>query len=298
MILVTGGAGVMGNRLVRALCEGGSRVRVLALPDDPGLERLKDLNCEIAYCDIRDRGSLAGACDGVTCVFHLAAVLIAADPRVFEEVNVRGTRNIMEESMKAGVKQFIFVSSISVTYPFSTPYSISKKKCEEMVTQQSEMNWTIVRPTLAYDENGGQEFVMFMNALLRFRVAFLVGRGNAIKNPVWVDDLIKGFVELPGNKKAFNKIYAFCGSEEISVRDLAKLILELRHRKSRLIHVPVWVCKIIASVAGRITTRPPLTWNGILGLTQNANPDWSQAQRDLGYNPIGVRQGLRRILQS
>jgi NADH dehydrogenase len=169
-------------------------------------------------------------------------------------------------------------------------------KCEAMVTNQSEMNWTIVRPTLAYNENGGQEFVMFMNALLRFPVVFLVGRGQAIKNPVWVDDLIQGFVKLPGNEKAFNKIYAFCGSEEISVRELAKLILELRNRKSWLIPVPVWVCKTIASVAGRFTTRPPLTWNGILGLTQNASPDWSQAQRDLGYNPIGVRQGLRRCL--
>src|SRR6516164_10924577 len=113
MILVTGGAGVMGNRLVRALCEGGKRVRVLALPNDPGLERLKDLNCEIVYSDIRDRGSLAGVCDGVTCVFHLAAVLIASDPEVFEAVNVGGTRNILQESVKAGVEHFIFVSSIS-----------------------------------------------------------------------------------------------------------------------------------------------------------------------------------------
>jgi nucleoside-diphosphate-sugar epimerase len=137
---------------------------------------------------------------------------------------------------------------------------------------------------------------MFMNALLRFPVAFLVGRGQAIKNPVWVEDLIRGFVKLPGNERAFSRIYNFCGSEEISVCELAKLILKLREKKLLLVPVPVWVCKTIASAAGRFTTRPPLTWNGILGLTQNANPDWSQARRDLDYNPIGVRQGLRQCL--
>jgi NADH dehydrogenase len=169
-------------------------------------------------------------------------------------------------------------------------------KCEKMVTAQDELKWTIVRPTLAYDKSGGQEFVMFTNALLRFPVAFLIGPGQAIKNPVLVDDLIRGFVKLPGNKKAFNKIYSFCGSEEIRVRDLAKLILELHGRKSLLVPIPVWICKTIASIVGRLTPRPPLTWNGILGLTQNANPDWSQARRDLDYNPVGVRQGLRQCV--
>src|SRR6476660_413892 len=175
MILVTGGAGVMGSRLVRALCEGGNRVRVLTLPSDPGLGRLQGLPCEIVHADISDRASLKGVCSGVTCGFHLAAVIITSDPGVFERVNVRGTANILEESIQAGVKHFVFVSSISVTYPISTPYSNSKKECEALITNQNAIKWTIVRPTLAYDKGGGQEFTMFMDSLLRFPVAFLIG---------------------------------------------------------------------------------------------------------------------------
>jgi nucleoside-diphosphate-sugar epimerase len=86
------------------------------------------------------------------------------------------------------------------------PYSISKLKCEKIITSQDKLKWTVVRPTRAYDKSGGQEFILFRNSLLRLPAAFLVGRGQAIKNPVYVDDLIRGFLflRLLGIKKAHN----------------------------------------------------------------------------------------------
>ena len=146
----------MGSRLVRALCEKRKRVRVVTLPNHPGLAHLQDVNCEIVHADVSDQASLAGVCDGIDCVFHLAAVIIAPDPRMFERVNVGGTYNMLQESIRSKVKHFIFVSSISVTYPIYTPYSISKTKCEKMITGQDKLKWTIVRPTLAYDKSGGK----------------------------------------------------------------------------------------------------------------------------------------------
>ncbi len=296
MLLVTGGAGVMGSRLVRRLCQAGKRVRVLALEREPGLDRLRELNCEIVFGDITDRTSLASVCEGVTCVFHLAGIIISKQLDAFERVNVDGTRNILEASIQSKVKHLVFVSSISVTYSVSTPYSTSKARCEQLIRAQNSVYWTIVRPTLVYGKNGGQEFGMFMDALLRFPVAFMVGRGEAIKNPVYVEDLIDGFVRLPLNDNTYNKIYNFCGGEEISVRELAGLILALRRKRSLIVPVPVSLCKLIASLSQMLTASSPVTWNGIVGLTQNANPDWSQTQHDLDYKPIGVRQGLQLCL--
>ena len=68
LILVSGGAGVMGSRLVRQLAAAGRRVRVLALPGDPGLARLAGVPCEIATGDIADAATLAGVFDGVGTV--------------------------------------------------------------------------------------------------------------------------------------------------------------------------------------------------------------------------------------
>jgi NADH dehydrogenase len=91
MILVTGGAGVMGSRLVRGLVEAGNSVRVLTLPGDPLVSRLDGLGVDIRYGDVGDRKTLEGLCDGVDTVYHLAAILLSQDPALFERVNVSGT---------------------------------------------------------------------------------------------------------------------------------------------------------------------------------------------------------------
>ena len=294
MILVTGGAGVMGSRLVRGLVEAGNKVRVLTLPNDPFVKRLDGLDVDIRYGDVSDRSSIETLCDGVKTVYHLAAVLLSRDPAVFQRVNVNGTKNLVELAVKAGAEHFVLVSSISVTYPYTTPYSLSKRECERIVKDQSTMRWTIVRPTLAYNEIGGEEFMMYMDYLKRFPVVPFIGTGKALKNPVHVDDLMRGFLAIPNNPKSYGKTYAFSGSEEISIWDLGKEMLRHQGIQKPFVPIPVWVCKILAAVMGATMKKPPLTWNAIAGLTQDAVPDCSNAREDLGYAPMGFREGLAR----
>ena len=217
MILVSGGAGVMGSRLVRGLVEKGERVRVLTLPKDPYVKRLNGMDVDIRYGDISNASTLAGIFDGVETVFHLAAVVLSHNPEIFQRVNIEGTRNMVTGAAAAGVEHFIYVSSASVIYPKPTPYSLSKRECERIVTSQTSMHYTVIRPTLAYNENGGKEFLIFTDYLQRFPVVPFIGRGKALKNPVHVDDLMRGFLAVPGNPKSYGKIYQFSGGEEITV---------------------------------------------------------------------------------
>ncbi len=280
----------MGRRLVRGLVEQGHRVRVL---DRPGT-RLDGEDAELLHGDVTDPASLAGAFDGVDTVFHLAAILIAYDPQAFERVNVGGTRNVLQAAQAAGVKHFIMVSSASVVYPKTTVYSRSKRECERIVREQRGMQWTIVRPTLAYNEHGGEEFRMFLDYLRKYPVVPFIGRGRALKNPVHVDDLMRGFLAVVGNPVAYGKTYNFSGGEDISIRDLARLMLRHQGVSKPFLSLPVGLCTAIAGVLEGRMARPPLTWNVIAGITQDANLDNSDARRDLGYAPIGVHEGLQR----
>lgn len=294
MILVTGGLGVMGIRLVRGLIEAGNRVRVLDIPNHPNRSALAGTGAELAEGDIADPASIRGAFDGIDTIFHLAAVILSKNPAVFERVNFEGTRNVLEGGIGCGARHFIYVSSISVTYPLPTPYSLSKRRAEELVRGQKNMAWTIIRPSLSYNERGGQEFMLFYDYLMRFPIVPFIGDGKALKNPVHVDDLMRGFLAVPNNPRTYGKTYNFCGSEEITIADLAKLMLKHRGRSKPFVHLPVPLCNWIASVLKAVTKNPPLTRQAIAGIIQDANPDWSEARRDLGYDPIGITEGMAR----
>ncbi len=294
MILVTGGLGVMGAALVRGLLARGNQVRVIDLPNHPDAHALDGTGAEVVLGDITRPETIRDAFHGVETIYHLAAVILSHDPTVFERVNVAGTRHMVEGGTRCGARHFIYVSSISVTYAEQTPYSRSKRECERLVQSQEAMKWTIIRPSLSYNERGGQEFMLFYRYLERCPIVPFVGDGKALKNPVHVDDLMRGFLAVPNNHWTYGKVYNFCGSEEISIGALAKLMLRQKGRRKPFLYIPASVCRMIADVMKVLMRRPPLTRSAIAGLIQDAAPDWSEASRDLGYDPIGVTEGLAR----
>lgn len=296
-ILVTGAAGEIGSKLVRELTTRGYRVRALLLPDDPCAQRLDGIDAvERVAGDITRAESLDGLFDQVEIVYHLAAVLLVEEPGLFTRVNVEGTRNVARGAAAAGVTQLIHVSSASVVYPRTTCYSRSKRAGEQAVweaAEDSSMQVTVARPTLVYDGEGGLEFALFLAHLKRFPVAMMVGDGQALKNPVHVDDLLRGLAALAGNRTTHGKTYNLSGGEVLSLRDLARLLLAHSGLPGRpLLPLPVSLCKLAAAVAGRIMSRPLLMQHTMAGLTQDADLDPTAAARDLGYAPRGVSVGL------
>ena len=292
MILVTGGLGVMGSTLVKGLVDRGFKVRVLD-NSDRFRSRLDGYDVEIRIGDITKPETLTGCFDQVETVYHLAAVLIVYDPSLFQKINVDGTRNIVDASIKSGVKHFILVSSASVTYPHTTPYSLSKRETERIV-KQTAMKWTIVRPTLAYNESGGEEFNMFLAYLKKYPFVPFIGAGQSLKRPVHCDDLMKGFLAIAGNPKSYGKTYAFSGGEAISIRDMAKLMLKHVGQRKLFVPIPIPICKLVAFFAERFQKKPILTWNAIAGVMQDANLDNSEARVDLDYRPVSFHEGLQR----
>lgn len=294
MILVTGGAGVMGSRLVKGLVEKGHKVRVLTLPGDPKVINLDGVDCEIIYGDVSRAEDLKGIFNDIETVYHLAAVIIAYDKKVIWDINFEGTRNMINGSLNAGVSHFIYVSSISAEWPEGSNYAQSKFEAEKIVKSQDKMNYTIVRPTLTYGINEGQEFMMFTESLKKYPFVFFVGNGLAKKNPVFVDDIVKGLLAIEGNKRTFNKTYNFSGGEEISMKDFARLLLEKEGISKKFIFIPVGLCKIIAFFMEKLMKKPVLTQYAISRMQQEASADNTSARTDLGYSPIGVKEGLEK----
>src|SRR5262249_50834559 len=204
---VTGAAGGLGVRLVARLLDEGWTVRGLVLPNDPQGQKLAQLGCDVREGNVCDRGSLAGALDGVDTVYHLAAVIVSHDPSIFDRVNRAGTANVVGAARAAGARHLIYVSSASVTYPRRTPYAESKLAAEAIVAGALGLAHTIVRPTLVYDAKGALELSMFASYLLRFPIVPFIGDGRAKKRPVWSEDLVDGLARISTTDATFGKLY-------------------------------------------------------------------------------------------
>lgn len=297
-VLVTGASGTVGARLVAGLLDRGHSVRALVLPGDPFARRLDGLRCERVEGDITKPATLDRALAGIDTVYHLAAIILSEDPAVLGAINVGGTRAMLDAATHAGARHFIYVSSISVTYPRSTPYSRSKRECERLVRERSKLAHTIVRPTLVYEQNGAEEWMRYWNQLRRWRrLPFvpMVGAGAARKSPVHVDDLMSGLIALAGNSSAFGKTYDLCGGESITMRELTELLLERDGVAKPLVPIPVPLCRLGAKLMRRMMDRPPITISAIEGVTQDAVASPASAAADLGYRPRGVREGFRAL---
>jgi NADH dehydrogenase len=134
----------------------------------------------------------------------------------------------------------------------------------------------------------------FYEYLRRFPVVPFVGRGEARKRPVHSDDVMAGLVAIGGNQKTWGKTYALSGGESIAIWNLAKLMLAHDGKEKLFVPVPVWMCRAGAWVLGKVMARPPISWQMIAGIIQDADLDPAEAVADLGYCPRTVHQGFQQ----
>ena len=193
-------------------------VRALVKPGDPFVHRLDGVRCDIREGDIEHAATLAGAFEGIDTVFHLAAVILSPDPTVSSGSTATAPPTWWPGRPPPGCEHFVYVSSASVTYPAAHPVRRSRSWPARRWSRPSGgFAHTIVRPTLVYDEHGGQEFLLFWHylralpggAVHRRRARRASGRSARRTSST-------GWLRIAGNPRSYGKTYNFSGAEAVT----------------------------------------------------------------------------------
>lgn len=275
MTLVTGASGFVGSHLIKEMTQRGLAFRGVTRGTLPGLMTIPSYGPEMdwSYC-----------LDGIETVIHLAARVhvmreTASDPlTIFREANVTATVNLARQAAAAGVRRFVFVSSIKVNgertdpgKPFTAadprspqdPYGISKAEAEVAILalgRETGMEVTIVRPPLVYGPGVRGNF----KSLMKWAASGLPSIFAAVKNErsfVHVDNLCDLLLTVLDHPNAINQVFLVSDRHDLSTNDLLLLLLNRAGRSPRSLAVPTAVLLGIATVLRKQTTGARLLEN-------------------------------------
>jgi nucleoside-diphosphate-sugar epimerase len=311
--LITGGNGFLGSHLARALLSAGYRVRVMIQPGTD-TERLAGLELEVCQADLREPAQLAVACAGQELAFHLAGVVQDWGPRrLFQAVNVGGTRNLIEAAQGCGVRRIVFVSSLAVhryvgipdgdeRWPRDNtrhPYGASKIACEDLLLEAQragQIEAVIVRPGVFPFGPGDR---LALPELLRNHRRYRhVAGGEARLCTAYAPNLADGLLRCAEVASAAGEVYVIADDETPTWHDLMTQIFEGVGLPSPRRSVPLWAAlagAVAAEAISGLSRRPPLINRYRVCLAgRDCVFSSRKAQEQLGWRP---RVPLERALE-
>jgi NADH dehydrogenase len=292
MILVTGGTGFVGPRIIHALRTEDRDVRALVRKPERAMT-LRSWACDVFQGDITDADSVRRATEGCDADVHLVSI-ITGRHSAYERVMVEGTRDLVAAAKEAGVRRFVLMSALGVSEETRTlvPYYEAKWEMERAV-KEAGLEHVIFRPSFIFGRDGGV-LPLFVRQVRMSPVTPVLGNGELRLQPIWIDDVASFFaasIDLPA---AANRTFGLGGPDRPTWNELYDRIARSLGKKRRSVHVPWTLARVGATVVGHLPGAP-ITPDQLTMLQAGDNViDDTWARETFGIEPIGLDEQLRR----
>jgi dihydroflavonol-4-reductase len=313
-VLITGGTGFIGCRLALRCIALRHEVTVLGQEKNAAEARnrqsLEAKGVRIILGSVTDEERLARAVEGIDWIYHLAAAQheMNISDEHFWQVNVQGTRNVLEASTSAGAKRFIYGSSIGVYGSVNgeidekSPakpdniYGMTKLEAEKLVLSfREKLPVVVIRITETYGP-GDYRLLKLFKAIQK-GVFLMIGSGSNRHHLVYVDDLVEGLLLAASVEEATGKVFVLPGKADLTTRDLVNVIareLDKKPPQVRLPLFPLWILATAMEAALRpLGIQPPLHRRRMDFFKKSFVFSGRESEKVLGFVPkVSFEQGV------
>lgn len=320
-VFVTGATGFIGRHLVQRLVHEGNQVRCLArrTSDTSFLEKQ---GVEIVYGDVNHRESMLVGMAGCDTLYHLANLysMWEKDPGRFYDVNVNGTRTVLECAVDTGVKRAVYLSTVAVfgkpqDRPFTeqssygpvqfSQYARTKALAEKVAWEMFRMNGlplVVLYPAIVLGAGDNKASGQYIRDIIHRRIPGTIFH-QSISTYVSVADVVEAMVRAAANPEAVGQKYLI-GKEKLSGEEFVEMIRQVSKARLPLIRFPDWMvlaaAYLFTSIAS-IMRRPPL-WglsiDAAWTLKHGFQCDGRKVQDELGLVYTPVREALKEAISS
>jgi len=317
-ILVTGGTGFAGSRLVEFLLKKGHDITCLDNQEGLFFEELAQKGARMVPGSVTDREAVKTAINGAEAVFHLAAAfrVINVPKKVYWDTNVEGTRIICEEALRQKVEKLVYCSTQGVHGNIQDPpgdedspvapadyYQFSKYEGEKVVTEFADkgLKSVIIRPTAIYGPGDPERF-LFLFRLAKKKRFVMFGDGRAYYHPVYIDNLVDGFYAALMGSREKAEPYIIADEEFFTIKELVKKVGQSMDKDVRFLHLPFLPLYMLAAIAEAVCVplriKPPLFRRRVDWFRQNRAFVIDRAKKEIGYIPrTGIDEGLKKTAE-
>lgn len=309
-VLLTGASGFVGKAVLKTAQQRGLNIR----PVFRSLDSAKGYPEAVLVSGLDGAADWSQALQGVDVVIHAAARAHimreeALDPLAeYRRVNVEGTLNLARQAAAAGVRRFVFISSIKVNgeatapdHPFTAgdnpapedAYGVSKAEAEaqlKLVAQETGIEVTIIRPPLIYGPGVKGNFASLISLVRRGLPLPLGGVTHNRRSLVGLDNLVDLILVCADHPKAANQTFLISDGEDLSTTELLRKVAKALRQPARLLWVPAGLISFMAALLGKkaISER----------LVGSLQVDIRKTCEMLNWKPsVAVDEGLRRAVE-
>ncbi len=317
--LLTGATGYVGGAVTRLLLDraegkeisgvpsvGNKKIKVrLLVRDVKKAKEFADRGAEIIQGDLTDPASLKRAVQGVRGVYHIAAIYREAGlpEEVYFNINAKGTKDLFEAAVQAGVKRIIHCSTGGVLGHIANPpgnentpynpgdvYQGSKVEGEKTALEyfrSGKITGAIIRPAMVYGPADTRHLKMFK--MIAKNCFFYVGKGDAWVNFIDIRDLSRSFILAMDKEHLNGGIYTIANNSVMKLHEAVDIIAKKLGVSAPWLHLPVkpmqWLGSLCETVCAPFGIKPPIFKRRVDFFTKSRYFDPSSAHRDLGFAP-------------
>jgi nucleoside-diphosphate-sugar epimerase len=200
---------------------------------------------------------------------------------------------ILTACQEANIKRAVFFSTTAVLTTLAAPSKVVRMEAEKLI-RESNIDYTIIRPTMIYGSLGDRNMIRLIRFIYRSPVVPIFGDGKSLLQPVFVQDLAKAVSNILKNDNTKNKVYHLSGKEPLTYNAVIDTVAEKLNKRVIKMHVPVSLSMIAIKLAKYIPGFPHITPEQVLRLNENKAFSHEEAGNDFGYSPLSFDDGIAK----
>ena len=290
MILLVGATGFLGPPVLKKLLETGYEASCLIRTDSDKtnlLDTAKSAGKNILFSS----GTLRSSDSLILALKKADSVIYMVD---LEHTDL--LENFLSAARRAGIKRAVFISSTTVLIPQDSTVK-NRKINSEILIASSELDYTILRPTMIYGSKDDNNFSKMITFIKKRGFFVIFGNGNNLIQPIFIEDVADSIIRIIDNKKTYGKIYNIAGKDSLRYKDMLGIIRNKLKKHFRIIRLPLKFSRLLISIYAKISGNPSLTPGQIERMGIDKVYSFHEASVDFDFSPVSFEDGIERLIK-